>query len=548
MKSLLKIAGVGALALLALMFVLQREASANDSPSCAASTGLVPQFCVNMPIGTSVRRETAVPLSTVLTERADVRVETGVPVSDVIRLATSVDSAIARVEMVFGRPFTTKPRILIFATRASFRRGTQELFNYSPETAANVAVSYGGVFDAETLTIAVNWQAAASADLPSLLAHELTHLATREIVGQGAVLPAWFEEGLAAEIQAGDAGIGASTRAAARSLIANAPRTLDTTTTLVEWHRAYAEIGPALYAVSAETVRAIEARIGKGAMFSLLAEVGRGARFEDAYQARAGESLGELVARFTTDLALNPTVAVGATADDSGSLSWTLSAFAPNSDVQVRITGEGYDLAYTVRTDAIGLYRGTFGSTAALGAYTLSATSASSHATATIDTTPASERARAVPQDRSTLRDVAPEPAPVDRVAVDPAELRAYARSAAVANGIDPDIFERQINAESAFDPNAFSSAGAVGIAQILPSWHPNVDPTDPYASMDYAARLMRGYLTYFGTYQRALVAYNAGPGRLMPGNPNYLPLATLLSDSFGGGETKRYVTKILGR
>ena len=101
---------------------------------------------------------------------------------------------------------------------------------------------------------------------------------------------------------------------------------------------------------------------------------------------------------------------------------------------------------------------------------------------------------------------------------------------------------------ESAFDPNAFSSAGAVGIAQILPSWHPNVDPTDPYASMDYAARLMRGYLTYFGSYQRALVAYNPGPGRLMPSNPNYLPLATLLSDSFGGGETKRYVTKILGR
>ena len=208
MKSLLKIAGVGALALLALVVVLQREASANDGPSCAPTTGLIPQFCVNMPVGTSVRRETDVPLSTVLTERADVRVETGVPVSDVIRLATSVDSAIARVEMVFGRPFTTKPRILIFATRASFTRGTQDLFGYSPETAANVAVSYGGVFDPETLTIAVNWQAAASADLPSLLAHELTHLATREIVGQGAVLPAWFEEGLAAEIQAGDAGIG----------------------------------------------------------------------------------------------------------------------------------------------------------------------------------------------------------------------------------------------------------------------------------------------------------------------------------------------------
>jgi len=547
-KNLLKISGVGVLALLAVVFVFKGDASANDGPSCAPTTGFIPQFCVNMPVGTSVLHETNAPLSTGATARADVRVESGVPAPEVIRLANSIDSGIARVELVFGRPFATKPRILVFATRASFTRGTQDLFGYSSETAANVAVSYGGVFDPETLTIAVNWQGAASANLPSLLAHELTHLATREIVGPGAVLPAWFEEGLAAEIEAGDAGIDGGAQLAARSLLANAPRTLDRVATLAEWHRAYAEIGAGLYAVSAETVRAIEARIGRDAMFSVLAEVGRGARFEDAYQARAGESLDVFVTRFTESLALNPTVSVGTTADASGNLTWTLSAFAPNSDVQVRITGKGYDLAYAVRTDAIGLYRGTFGSTAALGTYTLSADSANLHATATIDTTPPSEPARAVSQDRSTLREVAPEPAPVARVAIDPAVLRAYARSAAVANGIDPNIFERQINAESAFDPNAVSSAGAVGIAQILPSWHPNVDPTDPYASLDYAARLMRGYLNHFGSYRLALVAYNAGPGRLMPGNPSYLPLDTILSDSFGGGETKRYVARILGR
>jgi soluble lytic murein transglycosylase-like protein len=146
------------------------------------------------------------------------------------------------------------------------------------------------------------------------------------------------------------------------------------------------------------------------------------------------------------------------------------------------------------------------------------------------------EPERAVPQSRS-----------LERV-FDQADLRAYARDAALRQGIDPGIFVRQIEAESAFNPNAVSKAGAVGIAQILPSWHPDVDPTDPYASLDYAARLMRGYIVYFGDWRRALVAYNAGPGRLMPGNPHYLPLATLLSNSFGGGETKRYVERILGR
>jgi hypothetical protein len=386
MKILLTVAGVGILALLALVFIFRLQASANDSPICAPSTGYIPQFCVNVPVGTSVRRETTIPLSTVLTLRADLRVETGIPAPEAIRLASSVDSAIARVELFFDRPFPTKPRILIFATRASFARGTQDLFDYSAETAANVAISYGGVFDPQTLTIAVSWSSTAGANLPDLLAHELTHLATREIVGQDAALPAWFEEGLAAGVQAGGAGIDRDSQLAARSLLANSPRTLDTIATLAEWHLVYARVGVALYAVSAETVSALEAQIGRPAMFALLADVGRGARFEDAYRARSGEGLEAFIAGFTNDLALHPSVSVGTAPDSSGNLRWTLSAFAPESDVRVSITGKSYDLAYTVRTDAIGMYRGTFGSTAALGTYTLTARTATVDATVTIDT------------------------------------------------------------------------------------------------------------------------------------------------------------------
>jgi soluble lytic murein transglycosylase-like protein len=141
----------------------------------------------------------------------------------------------------------------------------------------------------------------------------------------------------------------------------------------------------------------------------------------------------------------------------------------------------------------------------------------------------------------------APEARALERV-FDIADLRAYARDAAIRHGVDPVLFVRQITAESDFNPNAVSKSGAVGIAQIMPALHPGVDPTDPYASLDYAARLMRGYIVHFGNWSLALIAYNAGPGRLMPGNPAYLPTATLLSNSFAGGETKRYVARILGR
>ena len=387
MKSLLKIAGVSTLALLALVFVFRAQASANDGPSCAPTTGFIPQFCVNVPVGTSVRSETTVPLSTVLTKRADVRVESGIPALEVVRLASSVDIAISHIEEVFGRSFTAKPRILVFATRASFARGTQDLFGYSPETAANVAASYGGVFDPQTLTIAVSWQSSAGSNLPRLLAHELTHLATRETVGQAAVLPAWFEEGLAAQIEAGNAGIDLDAQLAARSLIASAPRTLDTIATLADWHREYAKLGTALYAVSAEIVDAVDAQMGRGEMFAFLTEIGHGARFEDAFHAYAGEDLDVFLARFTGEAEFQPTVAVGIVPDSRGNFRWTLTGFAPNTEVRITISGKSYDLGYTVRTDGIGMYRGTFGSTAASGSYTVTANSTSFRATGTIDTT-----------------------------------------------------------------------------------------------------------------------------------------------------------------
>jgi hypothetical protein len=94
--------------------------------------------------------------------------------------------------------------------------------------------------------------------------------------------------------------------------------------------------------------------------------------------------------------------------------------------------------------------------------------------------------------------------------------LRAYAREAAIRAGCDPDVFVRQIQQESGFDPEAFNAgSGATGIAQIVRRWHRDVDPTDPIASLDYAATWMVKLHAQYGTYQRALAAYNWGPGNL---------------------------------
>lgn len=111
---------------------------------------------------------------------------------------------------------------------------------------------------------------------------------------------------------------------------------------------------------------------------------------------------------------------------------------------------------------------------------------------------------------------------------------RQYARAAARRYGYDPDLFEAQIEQESNFNPDAVSPAGARGIAQIMPGtakgW--GVDPSDPRASLDAAAKNMAAYRKKYGSVRDALIAYNAGPGRV--GKPLY-------------DETRNYIERIMG-
>jgi soluble lytic murein transglycosylase-like protein len=70
--------------------------------------------------------------------------------------------------------------------------------------------------------------------------------------------------------------------------------------------------------------------------------------------------------------------------------------------------------------------------------------------------------------------------------------------------------------AESNFDPNAGSPAGAQGIAQFMPSTAAAYglrNPFDPVEAIDAQAHLMSDLLRQFGDSSLALAAYNAGPG-----------------------------------
>lgn len=130
-------------------------------------------------------------------------------------------------------------------------------------------------------------------------------------------------------------------------------------------------------------------------------------------------------------------------------------------------------------------------------------------------------------------------------------ELRAYARQAAKRAGIDHETFVRQIDQESGFNPDAYNLSGASGIAQIIERWHPAMagKTRDPYASLDYAADLMAHYLEQFGSYRKALAAYNWGSGNV----GGYTKPGGVVVPPWDGrpettnAETRHYLDVILG-
>jgi soluble lytic murein transglycosylase-like protein len=105
---------------------------------------------------------------------------------------------------------------------------------------------------------------------------------------------------------------------------------------------------------------------------------------------------------------------------------------------------------------------------------------------------------------------------------------------------LSPSLLEALVWQESRWNENARSPVGAQGLAQLMPGTarYLGVNPHDPFANLEGGARYLREQLDRFGgDLEKALAAYNAGPGRVQRagGVPNIR-------------ETKQYVAAIMGR
>lgn len=137
---------------------------------------------------------------------------------------------------------------------------------------------------------------------------------------------------------------------------------------------------------------------------------------------------------------------------------------------------------------------------------------------------------------------VAQAPSPVSSPATsgtDTTWIHSLINQLAPEYGLNPHVVSAVVNQESGFSANAHSSAGAMGLMQLMPDTASSLGVTDPYdpvqnlrGGMSYLSSLLS---RYHGQLPLALAAYNAGPQAVT---------------NFGGvppfPETQNYVANIM--
>lgn len=121
-----------------------------------------------------------------------------------------------------------------------------------------------------------------------------------------------------------------------------------------------------------------------------------------------------------------------------------------------------------------------------------------------------------------------------------PGKYAAYVAEAATTCDLAPSLIEAIIWQESRWVHERTSSAGAIGLMQIMPGTARDlkIDPWNPRQNIVGGACYFRGLLDDFnGNVELALAAYNSGPGRVRKAGG--VPAIS---------ETRNYVSSISGR
>jgi len=119
-------------------------------------------------------------------------------------------------------------------------------------------------------------------------------------------------------------------------------------------------------------------------------------------------------------------------------------------------------------------------------------------------------------------------------------DFAALINQAANKYNVNPGLVQAVVKAESNFNPSAVSSAGALGLMQLMPATAAGLgvsNALDPAQNIEGGVKFLSQLLTHFnGNVKLAVAAYNAGQGAVdrYNGVPPYK-------------ETQTYVERVLG-
>jgi hypothetical protein len=124
------------------------------------------------------------------------------------------------------------------------------------------------------------------------------------------------------------------------------------------------------------------------------------------------------------------------------------------------------------------------------------------------------------------------------------ADMQKYAhiiQTASKAYGVEPSLVHAVISAESAYNPNAVSRTGAMGLMQLMPDTARRYgvqNMMDPTENIHGGVRYLRDLMDMFkGRLDLVVAAYNAGENAVIRSGHKIPPYA----------ETRHYVPKVLG-
>jgi hypothetical protein len=312
---------------------------------------------------------------------------------DAAAIVAQIADDLAAVQQEFEWTLRGTPRIDVYATNERYATGLRAVFGYSRATADYLAENSVAFFEPSLGRIAVSWSAVRGRRPVAAMRHELTHFVTLEACASRCdLVPAWLNEGQAHLFEALMPGADwrlMRVRYEAASM-AGTDTVLPLTSlwTQFQWNAIGDWAGYYKYQEAARATELLRQDIGDRAIPRLYARIRAGQDVASAYAALSGRSfasfLSTLSGRLAAAIPPGPGIALVSPGAAGGGVSYLLYAFPAEAKITLRVRARHLDETQEVAVSPQGALFGSLDDTYPPGAYTLTATSASTVVTASV--------------------------------------------------------------------------------------------------------------------------------------------------------------------